>query len=412
MLKHQHKILFVDDDLENLRLAQRVFRKNATVLTAETTDKALALLSEQEISLIISDQKMPSMSGLDFLKEVQKRSPNTIRFLLTGVVDTEEIQDAINDDLIFGHIVKPYKIAELRLTLIRALEHYELSQEILRLKQDWQKTARETATLLESGSALSSINDVSYVLNRIVNTLCKDFGYQACAIELIDKNSWELFIKASSGFPEKIKFRRLTIEGDGIISYVARTGKTTYLPDVTKDERYIAEIPSIQSQLIFPLRVGEEIIGVLNIESSKLDGFSERDIFILSSIADKAAAIVQQAHLFDLVARGKSEWETAFDSISDGIFIFDQKNRLRRVNNAGAKLLKQKFDVLLGQYCNNLFLNAERIELTKRLFEGQHRIVENLIIGEAEIVVQATADPIFNDKKEISGYVVILREVC
>lgn len=410
MLKHQHKILFVDDDLENLRLAQRVFRKNATVLTAETADKALALLSEQEISLIISDQKMPSMSGLDFLQEVSKRSPNTIRFLLTGVVDTEEIQVAINEDLIFGHIIKPYKITELRVTITRALEYYELSQEISRLKQDWQKTARETATLLESGSALSSINDVPHVLNRIVHTLCKDFGYQACAIELIDKNSWELFIKASEGLPDQVKQRRLTIESDGIISYVARTGKMTYLPDVSKDERYIAETPNIQSQLVIPLRVGEEIIGILSIESAKLDGFSDRDIFILSSIADKAAAIVQQAHLFDLVARGKSEWETAFDAISDGIFIFDKKNRLRRVNTAGAKLLKQRFDILLGQYCHNLFLNAERVELVKRLFEDQHRIVENLIIGEAEIVVQATADPIFNEKKEVSGYIVILRE--
>ncbi|MBK7993993.1 MAG: GAF domain-containing protein [Blastocatellia bacterium] len=84
--------------------------------------------------------------------------------------------------------------------------------------------------------------------------------------------------------------------------------------------------PNTQSQLAVPLRVGKEIIGVLNIESGRLEAFSERDIFILSSIADKAAAIVQQAHLFDLVAKGKEEWEQTFDSISDGIFIFDRKN--------------------------------------------------------------------------------------
>lgn len=411
MLKHQHKILFVDDDIENLKLAERVFRNNNVVLIAETAEKAFKILREEEISLIVSDQKMPSISGLDFLKEVKKGSPNTIRFLLTGVVDSNEIQEAINEDLIFSYIIKPYKLADVRLTIHRALENYELSQEISRLRQDWQKTAKETATLLESGSALSSLSDVPKILDRIVKTLCKDFAYQACSIELIDKNSWELFIKASAGFPDKIKQRRLTIEGTGLVSYVARTGKTTYLPNVSNDERYLGDNTSTQSQLAIPLRVGEEIIGVLNIESARLDGFSERDIFILSSIADKAAAIVQQSHLFDLVAKGKSEWESAFDAISDSVFIFDNKKRLLRVNTAGSKLLKQRFDLLLGQYSSALFPDEERVALLKRVSEEHHRVSEKMVVGEEEILVQVTADPILDDKKEISGYVVLLREV-
>lgn len=411
MLKHQHKILFVDDDLENLRLAQRVFRKNITVLTAETIEKALTLLSEQEISLVVSDQKMPEGSGLELLQEVAKHSPNTIRFLLTGLTDTEEIQTAISEDLIFGHIIKPYKLAELRLTISRALEFYELKQEVSSLQQDWQKTARETATLLESGSALSSISEVPHVLDRIVSILCKDFGYQACSIELIDRNSWELFVKASSGFPESYDKRRSTIEGAGLVSYVARTGKTIYLSDVSKDERYILQNPNTQSQLAVPLRVGEEIIGVLNIESGRLEAFSERDIFILSSIADKAAAIVQQAHLFDLVAKGKEEWEQTFDSISDGIFIFDRKKRLRRVNTSGARLLRQKFETLLGQYSHNLFPSEEKLELLKQAFQTKQRITEKILIGEEELLMQATVDPIWDENKEISGCVVILREV-
>ncbi|MBI4854461.1 MAG: response regulator [Acidobacteria bacterium] len=411
MLKHQHKVLFVDDDLENLKLAEKVFRNNTTILIAETIETAFKLLAEEEISLVVSDQKMPSMSGLDFLREVKRRSPNTIRFLLTGVVDSDEIHTAINEDLIFTYIIKPYKLADVRLAISRALENYELSEEISRLRQDWQKTAKETATLLESGSALSSVSDVPKILDRIVNILCKDFGYQACAIELIDKNSWELFIKASAGFPDKTKERRLTIEGTGLVSYVARTGKTTYLPDVHKDERYVVENLSTQSQLTIPLRVGEAIIGVLNIESARLDGFSERDIFILSSIADKAAAIVQQAHLFDLVSKGKSEWETAFDAISDSIFIFDNKKRLRRVNSAGSKLLKQRFDLLLGQYCTSLFPDEERVGLVKRVFEEQQRISEKIIVGEEEILMNIMADPILDEKKEVSGCVIVLREI-
>src|SRR5437879_2935293 len=111
MLKDQHKILFVDDEPENLKLTERAFRQNHTVLMAESPQQAFDFLATHKISLVVSDQRMPAMSGLEFLEAVRERSPHTIRYLLTGLIEPEEIQHAINSDLIYGYIIKPFKIA-------------------------------------------------------------------------------------------------------------------------------------------------------------------------------------------------------------------------------------------------------------------------------------------------------------
>ncbi|MBK7993992.1 MAG: PAS domain-containing protein [Blastocatellia bacterium] len=84
---------------------------------------------------------------------------------------------------------------------------------------------------------------------------------------------------------------------------------------------------------------------------------------------------------------------------------------MRRVNTSGARLLRQKFETLLGQYSHNLFPSEEKLELLKQAFETKQRITEKILIGEEELLMQATVDPIWDENKEISGCVVILREV-
>jgi PAS domain S-box-containing protein len=411
MLKYQHKILFVDDELDNLKLLERIFRQSQTVFLAQTPQAAFEILDEHEISLIISDQRMPEMTGLELLAKVSERSPYSIRYLLTGIVEGDEIQTAISSDLIFGYILKPFKIAELKTAITRALEYYELRRETLRLRHDWQQAAREMAIFSEIGSAVVSGSAIGDILDRIVKAVCINFGYQSCAIELIDKNSWELFTEACYGYTEEVKKRRLAIEGEGLIAYVARTGKLAYLPDVTKDERYLKVASNTRSQLAIPLHLGEEIIGVLTIESVRFDDFSERDIFLLSSFADKAAGIVYQSQLFNLVSQGKAEWESTFDAMADAVFIFDSKQRLRRVNRAGAKMFNRDYDALLGAKCCDLFTDEERTGcLTERLFKQRQRIVENQLFGQEQTPIVITADPLLDEKKDLLGCVLTVRD--
>ncbi|MBL8152432.1 MAG: response regulator, partial [Blastocatellia bacterium] len=240
MLKLQHKILLLDDEPSNLGLLERIFSRNPHQLfKTETPEEAFEVLENHDISVVISDYRMPAMTGIEFLKEVEQHHPTVVRILCTGLADLNEFKEALTSGLLYGYIVKPFKIFEISLLVERALELYELTKERDKLKQDWEITKRETTALLEAGTSVSSSRDVNLTLSRLVRAICTNFGYQCCSIELIDRTTWELYIKASYGFPIEVQKKRLPIEGRGVVCYVARTGKQICLNNASADERYV-----------------------------------------------------------------------------------------------------------------------------------------------------------------------------
>jgi response regulator RpfG family c-di-GMP phosphodiesterase len=121
----QYKILFVDDETANLRLLERLFRNNYEVLTASSPDEGLEQLSVHDVALIISDQRMPGMTGTEFLKKAAEMRPQTVRIILTGYTDASDLVDAINSGVVYRYVTKPWVNEELQQTVKRALQHYE-----------------------------------------------------------------------------------------------------------------------------------------------------------------------------------------------------------------------------------------------------------------------------------------------
>ncbi len=121
----QYKILFVDDETANLRLLERLFRNNYEVLTASSPDEGLEQLAVHDVALIISDQRMPGMTGSEFLKKAAEMRPQTVRIILTGYTDASDLVDAINSGVVYRYVTKPWVNEELQQTVKRALQHYE-----------------------------------------------------------------------------------------------------------------------------------------------------------------------------------------------------------------------------------------------------------------------------------------------
>jgi response regulator RpfG family c-di-GMP phosphodiesterase len=121
----QYKILVVDDEPANLRLLERLLRGTYEVVTAVSGDLALELLSVHDISLIISDQRMPGMTGIEFLKRAAEMRPQTVRIMLTGYSDAEALVEAINSGSVYKYLTKPWVNEDLLQTAKRALQHYE-----------------------------------------------------------------------------------------------------------------------------------------------------------------------------------------------------------------------------------------------------------------------------------------------
>jgi putative two-component system response regulator len=132
----RHKILIVDDEAPNLRLLKRVLGDEHEVLPATSGADALAMLAEHDVSLIISDQRMPAMTGVQLLERSIEIRPLAIKILLTGYTDVQALVDAINSGKVYKYISKPWDAEELRLTVRRALETYELKESNERLLED------------------------------------------------------------------------------------------------------------------------------------------------------------------------------------------------------------------------------------------------------------------------------------
>ncbi len=103
------KMLVVDDEPDNLDLLYRTFRRDFSVLKADSGVRALELLAEEgEVAVIISDQRMPEMKGTEFLSKTLPQFPNTVRIILTGFTDIEDLVDAINSGQVYKYITKPW----------------------------------------------------------------------------------------------------------------------------------------------------------------------------------------------------------------------------------------------------------------------------------------------------------------
>ena len=120
-----HKLLIVDDELPNLRLLERLFRQDYCCLTASSGEEAIKLLSQHDVAIMITDQRMPQMSGIELLQRTAQLRPHMARILLTGYTDVEALVEAINCGLVHRYISKPWNNDDLKLKVSRALEEYE-----------------------------------------------------------------------------------------------------------------------------------------------------------------------------------------------------------------------------------------------------------------------------------------------
>jgi putative nucleotidyltransferase with HDIG domain len=135
-MRHQHTVLFVDDEVNILKALQRLLRsEEMNVLCASRASEALELIEKHPTQVVVTDQRMPEMSGVDLLARVRERQPDVVRMMLTGYTEMKVAVDAINRGEIYRLITKPWNDDELRATLRQAFDHADLKSEIKRLNQ-------------------------------------------------------------------------------------------------------------------------------------------------------------------------------------------------------------------------------------------------------------------------------------
>jgi adenylate cyclase len=141
-------VLIVDDELRVLDSLEALLAMDYRVLRADRADEALRLLTQEEVALIVSDQRMPGMAGTELLARSRKVSPETVRVLLTAFTDADALMQSINAAHIYHFLLKPWDPKELTHTVRRGVERYALARERERLVRDLEGRNRDLEAAL------------------------------------------------------------------------------------------------------------------------------------------------------------------------------------------------------------------------------------------------------------------------
>lgn len=204
MEEQKFRLLVVDDEADILDSIKRTFRRDYEVQTANSGQAGIDLLGSEQFDLIISDQRMPDVTGDAVLKYAMQHQPEAIRILLTGYSDMESLVRCVNEAGIYKYISKPWEPENLRLTVVRALESLHLERR-LKTASEQLKTAYLDAVTMLSVACEGKDEDTGFHVRRV------QFYTQALAVQL--------------GVPEA------EAEHMGVMSILHDIGKL-YIPDI------------------------------------------------------------------------------------------------------------------------------------------------------------------------------------
>jgi signal transduction histidine kinase len=152
MERRRHTLLVVDDEVDVLESLRHQFHRGYRVLTSVSGQQAIEILRTDSVELILTDQRMPGMSGDQFLREARRLKPDAIRMLFTGYADIQAVISAVNEGHIFRYILKPWDSGELESIIRQGVEQYELLAERKRLVAELQAA---NAELLQANKELA-----------------------------------------------------------------------------------------------------------------------------------------------------------------------------------------------------------------------------------------------------------------
>ncbi|MCU0546680.1 MAG: SpoIIE family protein phosphatase [Oscillatoriaceae cyanobacterium Prado104] len=297
------KLMVVDDEPDNLDLLYRTFRRDFQVYKADSALSALEVLDEQgEMAVIISDQRMPEMNGTEFLGKTVERFPDTIRILLTGYTDVEDLVEAINSGQVFKYITKPWNPEELKSVINQASETYKYyKQRSVALR----RALRRESLFNDVMSAIRGSLDYSSMVQTIVQTVGQTFEANYCVLRPVEGDRL-----LPSTFPYQAQTEApssFSFDENLLVEAVASS----------KSQVHQSNQNGIDSvQIAVPLTYQQEVLAVLALcQQGGSNPWSAEDIELIEGVAAQAALALSQAKLYqrtlDLAQQMRNELEVA-----------------------------------------------------------------------------------------------------
>jgi two-component system, NtrC family, sensor kinase len=216
------RILCVDDEISILKAMKRIFIDfDYEILTASSAAEGLGMLSDnQPIQVVVSDYRMPGMNGVEFLQEVCRKSPDTVRIVLSGYADTASIVSAINEGEIYKFIPKPWNDDELKFAIKNAIERYFLHKMNAELTEKLQDTNEELRIINEN-------------LERMVDERTQELLFQNQAL------------RSSQNIFDALPIAVVGLSPDGMVALYNKMGASLFGETILGADRITAFSPEI-----------------------------------------------------------------------------------------------------------------------------------------------------------------------
>jgi signal transduction histidine kinase len=306
----QSRILIVDDDA-GVRgvLKELLILEGYQLAVAENGPEALEKAADLAPDLILLDVMMPDMDGFEVCQRL-RADPllgDVPVIMLTALDDSDSrlrgIQAGADD-----FVSKPFEYVELQArvrTILRLNRYRRLLMERMQREQAEEALAQrvtQLALLNRIGGRLAAMLELDGLLSEAVR-LVQDFGYPRVTLYTMDQGGRGLLLKASAGaFSSPLTTGSRIGLGQGLVGWVAQRGERLLVDDVTADPRYADSCPDQDtdcSELAVPLRVSGEVVGVLDVQSPRLNAFDENDVMVMEILADQIATAIHNAQLYE-----------------------------------------------------------------------------------------------------------------
>lgn len=299
------RLMVVDDESDNLDLLYRTFRREFQVFRAESALDALKVLeSSGEMAVIISDQRMPRMNGTELLSRVAEQFPDTIRILLTGYTDVEDLVDAINSGQVFKYVTKPWNPEELRSVVQQAAETYRLVKQRIR---ELNRALRRESVFNAVMSVIRESLDYDSMLQTIVATMGQTLAADVCLLHPLDTVGEAPAVYRV--LPGTYAYESQSLEKDGAIALINRTGvglevyAHNHHPHVlSSDSPYICLLSALTYQ--------QEPLALLALyRHTDKAPWSKDDMELLEAVASQAALAIFQAKLYQRIQKQSEQMQ-------------------------------------------------------------------------------------------------------
>jgi len=306
----EYPVLYVDDEPENLRIFELTFRRDFAITTAESGEEGLEILSRQPIAVVLSDHRMPGMTGTEFLARVAELDPKTVRIMVTAYGDSETLESAINTGSIYRYIPKPWRPDDVRTTLRRGIEAYALDRER-------EQLLRELTLLNRVSSSLAQELDLERLLDLLLATLVDEMGYDAAGLFFLDARDGALSVSrlapGNGSADEALRGLRITAEtAPGFMRRLLDGRSQTLRVEDSLDysspiREWVTEVAA-EEILVSPLHGKEGVIGALCIDNRRGGArFSMDDRTLLEGLSNQAVIAIENARLVEDLRRSREQ---------------------------------------------------------------------------------------------------------